>query len=134
LSASAPLFDSTTTIQSYANQCVGLIQEAGESVWSFYTKGSSGGTKSATSVSCTTPSTTWFNLEIYNPPGADYTILTLIDQEAMTSTTLTFAPADAFTVNTTTPLYFLCTRAMSSAGGITGSAILESEGFKLLTC
>ena len=134
LSASLPVFDSTTTIQSYANQCVGLIQEAGESTWSFYTRGASGGTKSVTSVSCTTPSTTWFNLEIYNPPGADYTILTLIDQEAMTSTTLTFAPADAFTVNTTTPLYFLCTRAMSSAGGITGSAILESDGFKLLTC
>jgi hypothetical protein len=134
LSASVPLFDSTTTIQSYANQCVGLIQEAGESTWSFYTRGASGGTKSVTSVSCTTPSTTWFNLEIYNPPGADYTILTLIDQEAMTSTTLTFAPADAFTVNTTTPLYFLCTRCMSSAGGITGSAIIESDGFKLLTC
>lgn len=134
LSSSLPLFDNTTTIQSYANQCVGLIQEAGENTWSFYTKGSSGGTKSVTSVSCTTPSTTWFNLEIYNPAGADYTILTLVDQEAMTSTTLTFAPADAFTVNTTTPLYFLCTRAMSSAGGITGSAILESDGFKLLTC
>lgn len=134
VSASVPLFDSTTTIQSYANQCVGLIQEAGESTWSFYTKGASGGTKSVTSVSCTTPSTTWFNFEIYNPPGADYTILTLIDQEAMTSTTLTFAPADAFSVNTTTALYFLCTRAMSSAGGITGSAILESDGFKLLTC
>jgi len=133
LSASLPLFDNTTTIQSYANQCVGLIQEAGESTWSFYTKGASGGTKSVTSVPCTTPSTTWFTLEIYNPPGADYNILTLVDQEAMTTTTLTFTP-DGFTVNTTTPLYFLCTRAMSSAGGITGSAIIESDGFKLLTC
>jgi hypothetical protein len=132
-STTNPLFNNTTTIQSYATQCVGLIQEAGETTWSFYTKGVTGGTKTATTVQCTTPSTTWFNLEIYNPPGSDYTILTLNDLEATTSVTVTFT-ADAFTVNTTTPLYFLCQRSMSSAGGVSGSAIMETDGFKMLTC
>ena len=133
ISGSIPVFNSTTTIQSFTTQNVGIIQEVGETAWSFYTRGSSSFTKIATGISCTAPSTTWFNLEIYNPPGTNNLILTFVDLGNVTYATQTFVASTAVCGNTV-PLYFLCQRSMAIAGGINGSAIMETNGFKLLTC
>ena len=131
---SGPTFNNTTTISSFITHSVGLIQEKVHNVWHFYTRGISGNTTIATSIPCTTPSTTWFNFEIYNPPGTNDLILTLVDQAAVSYETTTFVGGGTNTVGLNTALYFLIQRNMASAGGVTNSAILEATGFKLLTC
>ncbi len=131
---SGPTFNNTTTISSFITHSVGLIQEKVHNLWHFYTRGISGNTTVATSIPCTTPSNTWFNFEIYNPPGTNDLILTLVDQAAVSYETTTFVGGGTNTVGLNTALYFLIQRNMASAGGVTGSAILEATGFKLLTC
>ena len=133
-STSGPTFNNTTTIASFITHSVGLIQEKVHNVWHFYTRGISGNTTIATSIPCTTPSTTWFNFEIHNPVGTNNLILTLIDQGTNTTETTTFVGGGSNTVGLSSALYFLVQRSMASAGGVTNSAILETTGFKLLTC
>ena len=48
--STAPVLNNTTTIASVTTQSIGIIQEAGETVWSFNTRGTGGSTKVATTI------------------------------------------------------------------------------------
>lgn len=127
------VLNNTTTVQSLTQQNICVMQESGESVFSFYTRGPSSFQKIATTVPCTTPSTLWYTLVIHNTAGSPDVTLTLTG----VSLTETFTSTQTFTCGlTTTPTltaanYVIIQRNMSSAGGVTGSGSLSLGGVKL---
>jgi hypothetical protein len=113
---------------------MGIGHDVGDSVISFYYRGTSGGVKIATTFSAITPSPYWFNLNISNDVASDVCILTLTD--IITDTTFSQFFILTSTATTTTMsynvrLFPLNCRAMGVLGGITGSAITQFSRFEL---
>jgi hypothetical protein len=134
-SATAPTLSSTATIANIPSiQSMGIIQEAGETVWSFNTRGSGGSTKVATSVSCSTASTTWYVLEIVNASNSNDVSMTLTDEGTNQSVQQMFTTGTSLTMNNTSQCYLQLQRSMAKAGGATGSAQLCTASFRVWTC
>ena len=68
-STTAPLLNNTATIAQITTGSMGIVQEKGETVFSFNTRGASGSTKIPTSISCETPNNNWYTLEMINEPN-----------------------------------------------------------------
>ena len=69
-STARPTLDSTNTIAAVTTGSMGIVQELGETVFSFNTRGSSGSTKIPTTISCQTPNNNWYSLELFNEPNS----------------------------------------------------------------
>ena len=65
-----------------------------------------------------------------NPVNSNDVIMTLIDQNNG-SESYTFTCGTTATLNTTAQNYIHCQRNMASAGGITGSAVLQTASFRI---
>jgi hypothetical protein len=113
---------------------MGIGHDVGDSVISFYYRGTSSGVKIATTFPAATPSTYYFNLNISNDLASDVCILTLTD--IITDTTFSqffilSSTSTATTISYNTRLFPLNCRAMGVLGGITGSAITQFSRFQL---
>lgn len=131
-----PTLSSTATVQASTIPFCGIIQEVGENVWSFYTRGSSGFVKTATDVSCSAPSSLWYQLTIDNAPGSANCTMTLtafsLNADPVVRTN-TFVPGAAETPGTSLFNYVLLIRSMASAGGLNNTAQLSLAGVKIHT-
>jgi len=130
-SSTAPVLNNTATIASITTQSIGIIQESGENAWSFNTRGASSSTTTLTTIPCTTPSTTWFILEIINRVNSNDIVMTLYNTELNTSATQTYTAGSPSTASISNQCYIQLQRNMSSAGGLTGSAILQTASFRM---
>jgi|GWRWMinimDraft_12_1066020.scaffolds.fasta_scaffold00022_2 hypothetical protein len=130
-STTAPILNATTTVASIPTQSMGIVQEAGENVWSFNTRGGSAtSTKIATTISCQTPNTTWYVLEMTNYVNSNDIIMTLTDQDSG-SATQTFTCGTLVSLSNTGLNYIQIQRNMSSASGLAGSAILQTASVRI---
>jgi hypothetical protein len=120
-----PVLDNTTTIASVVTGSMGIVQEKGETVFSFHTRGPSGSTKIPTTISCETPNNNWYTLEMINEPRFLKVTLILTSQtDSGTETaTTSFICGGANTMSIATAWVHL-QQGMASPGGITGSAFL----------
>lgn len=119
-----PVLDNTTTIASVVTGSMGIVQEKGETVFSFNTRGPSGSTKIPTTISCDT-SNNWYTLEMINEPR--FTRVTLIltcqsDTGTQTAST-SFICGGANTMSIATAWVHL-QQSMASPGGVANSAFL----------
>ena len=130
-SNTAPVLNNTATVASIVVPSMGIIQESGENVWSFNTRGSSSSTKVPTLISCQTISNTWFILEMVNQVNSNDVTITLTDQESGSVATQTFTCGTTATLNITGANFLQQQRNMSSTGGTTGSAILQTASFRV---
>ena len=130
-SNTAPTLNATTTIASLTTQSMGIIQESGESVWSFNTRGFTGSTKVATIIPCTTPSSTWFILEMVNQVNSTDITLTLTDQLTGSVASRTYTCGTLNTMNSNPLNALQIQRNMSSAGGTSGSSLLQTASFRV---
>ena len=130
-STTKPTLNSSTTVASITTQSMGIIQESGENVFSFNTRGLVSSTKVATSISCQTPNTTWYTLEMINYVNSSDIIMTLTDQDDGSATQTFTCGITSSTLETTGPLYIQLQRNMAISGGITGSALLQTASFRL---
>jgi hypothetical protein len=132
--ATAPnVLNNTATVASLTVQSLCVMQENGEGTFSFYSRGSSSSQKIATTVPCTTPSTLWYTLVLHNQPGS-YDVTMTLTGASLTSTSTasrTFTCGTTSAPSTTAAHSVIVQRNMSSAGGMTGSAILSIGGIKL---
>ena len=127
-STTAPVLNATTTVSSITTQSMGIIQESGENVWSFNTRGSASSTKVASTISCATTNSTWYVLEMINYVNSNDIVMTLTDQDAG-SATQTFTCGTTSTLANTGQCYIQLQRNMCSA--TTGSAVLQTASFRL---
>lgn len=135
LQSTAPVvLNNTTTVQSVNDQSIGVMQESGEGVFSFFTRGASSFQKITSVIPCTTPSGLWYTLSLHNAPGS-YDVIVSLTASSLTSSTTdshTFTCGTVSTPLTTAPLYVILQRSMSSAGGVTGSGSLSLGSIKML--
>jgi hypothetical protein len=133
----AVTLSSTATVQSITNQFVGIIQEVGSNVFSFYSKGpgASGITPIASTVACTTVNTGWYTVSFHNDVTSSNVIITIkyVVGGVITTSTQTILCGGANTLSTSQACYPIMQRAMASAGGTSGSAILAMNGMKFYT-
>lgn len=124
-STTRPTLDSTATIAAVTVGSMGIVQEKGETVFSFNTRGASGSTKIATTISCETPNNSWFVLELLNEPNSSTITLILTCQTDIDIQTATAS----FTCGgaNTMPLalsYIQLQQNIANAGAPVGSAAL----------
>jgi hypothetical protein len=81
-SLSAPALNNTTTIAQITTGSMGIVQEKGETVFSFNTRGPTTSTKIPTSISCETPNNNWYTLEMINEPNTPFITLILTCQRS----------------------------------------------------
>ena len=130
----APSFSSTLGPGSSSQlNIIGIGCDVGDSVISFYNKGptlSGIASKIATTFSVATPSQLWFNLTFVNLAGSNDVRVIL---NGTTSAGLSTTVSQTFTAGivNTTPIYPIAVRAMSTAGGVTGSAQMAFQKFSL---
>ena len=125
-STTRPVLDNTTTIASVLTNSMGIVQEKGETVFSFNTRGLTGSTKIATSISCETPNNNFYILEMLNEPNRATITLILtayITGSSTQTATTSFICGGANTMAVASSFVHL-QQSMASAGGITNSAIL----------
>jgi hypothetical protein len=126
--------NATTTVASITTQFIGIIQEAGESTFSFYSRGSGGNTKIDSLIPCTTPNSSWYTLTLHNQPSSDNITVSLtqhtIGSSVNTATWLATC-GTANTMSTNNASYVLMQRNMASASGTTGSSTLALGGIKM---
>ena len=128
-----PLFSSILGPNNIGN-ILGIGCDVGDSFFSFYMRGTSTGTKVATSISCTTPSTGYYNLNIYNAFGSNTVLLTLtnlVSDTIQTYTTNFSSGSPLNAIGNTLLLYPVVMRGMATVGGITNSAITHISRFQL---
>lgn len=132
---SAVVLNATTTVASLTNQFIGVIQETGESVFSFYTRGTGTTTPTASTVACTTPNVGWYTLVLHNDVNSNNVIITLkhVSGGVATTATQTYVCGGANTLSTSQACYPIMQRSMSSAGGTTGSAIMAMNSMRFYT-
>lgn len=134
---SAVVLNTTTTVQSLTNQFVGIMQEVGETVFSFYSKGpgASGITPIASTVACTTVNTGWYTVSFHNDVNSSNVIITIkyVVGGVITTSTQTILCGGANTLSTSQACYPIIQRSMASAGGTTGSAIMAINSLKFYT-
>ena len=129
-STTVPVLNNATTVASVTTQSLGIVQEAGENVWSFNTRGSASSTKVATTISCQTPSVTWYILEMTNVVNSSVISLKLTSQDG-TSAVQLFTCGTTATMSNTALNYIQLQRNMSTVGGLAGSSILQTASFRL---
>jgi hypothetical protein len=129
-STTPPVLNTLTNIASVTTQSLGIVQEVGENVWSFNTRGSTSSTKVATTISCQTPTTTWYVLEMINFVNSTDILMKLTSQDG-TSASQLFTCGLVSTMSTTGLNFIQLQRNMASVGGLTGSAILQTSSFRL---
>jgi hypothetical protein len=112
---------------------IGFGHDLGDSVLSFYFRGTLSGVKIPTSFLTSTPSTYWFNFNIYNACNSDLFTLTLTDIiSGLTATqNFTMAIANSAVMSPNDRLFFLSCRAMALLGGTTNSALSQFAKFQL---
>ena len=121
-----PVLDSTTTIASVVTGSIGIVQEKGETVFSFNSRGPSGSTKIPTTISCETPNNNWYTLEMINDPGFIRVtlILTSLQPGGLSErATANFICGGSNTMPLATAFVHL-QQSMASPGGVTNSAFL----------
>ena len=120
-----PVLDNTTTIASVTTGSMGIVQEKGETVFSFNTRGP-GSTKIATTIPCDTPNNNWYTLEMINEAGFPRVTLILtclLPNGGTERATTNFICGGTNTMPLTTAWVHL-QQSMASPGGINGSASL----------
>ena len=125
-STARPVLDNTTTIASVLTNSMGIVQEKGETVFSFNTRGLTGSTKIATSVSCETPNNNFYILEMLNEPDSATITLILtayITGSSTQTATTSFICGGANTMAVATS-YVHLQQSMASPGGVPNSAFL----------
>ena len=112
---------------------IGWGHDVGDSVISFYFRGTASGAKIATPFSTATPSPYWFNFNIFNACNSDLFTLTLTDIiSGLTATqNFTMAIGNTAVMSPQDRLFFLSCRGMGVVGGITNSAISQFSKFGL---
>jgi hypothetical protein len=129
--------NNTITVQSVANQFIGIIQESGDNFFSFYSKGpgASGITPIVSTVTCGTTNTGWYTVTFHNNVNSNDVLITLkyVAGGAVTTATQTITCGASNTLSTSQACYPIMQRAMASAGGTTGSAILALNSMKFYT-
>jgi len=135
--SAAVTLSTTATVQALTNQFVGIIQEVGETVFSFYSKGpgASGITPIASTVACTTVNTGWYTVSFHNDVNSSNVIITIkyVVGGVITTSTQTILCGGANTLSTSQACYPIIQRSMASAGGTTGSAIMAINSLKFYT-
>jgi hypothetical protein len=133
----AATLSTTATVAAVSNQFLGIIQEVGETVFSFYSKGpgASGITPIASTVACTTVNTGWYTVVFHNDVNSSNVIITIkyVIGGVITTSTQTILCGGANTLSTSQACYPIMQRAMAAAGGTTGSAIIAMNGMKFYT-
>jgi hypothetical protein len=131
----AMVLSSSATILSLSNQFIGIIQEVGASVWSFYTRGTGATTPTATSITCATTNTGWYTITFQNDVNSNDVTITLkyVAGGAVSTATQTYTCGGASTLATSQACYPILQRSMAQAGGTTGSAIMAISGLKFYT-
>jgi hypothetical protein len=129
-STTPPVLNTLTNIAGVTTQSMGIVQESGENVWSFNTRGSASATKVATTISCQTPSLTWYTLEITNVVNSNVISMKLTSQDAISAVQV-FTCGTTATMSNTALNFIQLQRNMSSFSGLTGSAILQTASFRL---
>lgn len=122
-STARPTLDSTNTIASVTTGSMGIVQELGETVFSFNTRGTSGSTKIPSTIPCQTPNNNWYALEMINEPGS--TTITLILTCQTDAGILTDSATFICGTTNTMPLnfsYIHLQQNMATAGATAGSA------------
>jgi hypothetical protein len=132
-SSSVPALNSTASVHSLTIHSCCIIQEVGESVFSFYTRGTSGFVKTATTISCATPNFSWYTLTIENQPySPDITmILTAYTLQGSITATHTFTGGLTNTPSLTATNNVMILRSMAVFGGTVGSAMLSLGAVKM---
>ena len=112
---------------------IGFGHDVGDSVISFYFRGTASGVKIPTTFLASTPSNYWFNFNIYNNCNSDLFTLTLTDIiSGLTATqNFTMAISNTAVMSPNDRLFFLSCRGMAVLGGITNSAISQFSKFGL---
>ena len=112
---------------------IGFGHDVGDSVLSFYFRGTASGVKIPTTFLASTPSPYWFNFNIYNACNSDLFTLTLTDIiSGLTATqNFTMAIGNTAVMSPQDRLFFLSCRAMAVGGGTTGSALSQFAKFGL---
>ena len=112
---------------------IGFGHDLGDSVLSFYFRGTASGVKIPTTFLTSTPSNYWFNFNIYNACNSDLFVLTLTDIiSGLTATqNFTMAIANSAVMSPNDRLFVLSCRAMAVLGGTTGSALSQFSKFQL---
>jgi hypothetical protein len=134
--SSFEVLNNTVSVQSVAKQFLGIIQESGESFFSFYSRGASTGmTPVVSTVTCTTTNTGWYTVTFHNDVNSNDVLITLkyVAGGAVTTATQTITCGASNTLSTSQACYPYLQRAMASSGGTTGSAILAINGLKFYT-
>ena len=134
-STTAPSLSSSLTIQSLATSFIGVIQELNENVWSFFTSGpgtSPGYIKTATTISSATTNESWFELDIINTPTSNIVSMTLIDQLAGTSASVSYTYGGSNTTTLTELNYIIIQRTQAeSSGDIANSGQMQMSNVRL---
>ena len=107
----------TTTLQALTIQSCVIMHETFENVFYFYTRGSSGATPTATTISSATPSALWYVLEIVNQQSSNDVTMTLTAYTSMTSysvATFTFTGGTSTTPSLTAANNVVMLRYMNS--------------------
>jgi hypothetical protein len=112
---------------------IGFGHDLGDSVLSFYFRGTASGVKIPTTFLTSTPSNYWFNFNIYNACNSDLFVLTLTDIiSGLTATqNFTMAIANSAVMSPNDRLFVLSCRAMATLGGTTNSALSQFAKFQL---
>ena len=124
-SSTRPILDNTTTIASLTTGSIGIVQEKGETVFSFNTRGTSSSTKIASSISCETPNNHWYTLELINDPNTPLVTLILTCQRSaqdIQTDSAVFICGTSSTLPINLNCYTHLQQSMASAGGINNSA------------
>lgn len=112
---------------------IGWGHDVGDSVISFYFRGTASGVKIATPFSTATPSPYWFNFNISNACNSDLFTLTLTDIISGVTATQNFTMivGNTSVMSPNDRLFFLSCRGMAVLGGVTNSAISQFSKFGL---
>jgi hypothetical protein len=128
-----PTWNSTSGPNTTAS-IMGIGHDLGDTFLSWYSRGTTTGSKIATSFLASTPSLYWLNLNIYNPIGSNNVFLTLKDELTGLTSTQTFsfsAGSPTGAILQSVRVYPIHMRAMAVVGGITGSATTHLARFQL---
>ena len=128
-----PLFSSALGPNITPN-ILGVGCDVGDSVFSFYMRGTTAGTKVATTIPCTTQSTGYYNLNIYNAVGSNTAVLTFKNEISGVSQiySTNFSGGSPITAMINTSLLNpVVMRGMAVGGGVTGSAITHISRIQL---
>lgn len=121
---------STATVAAVTTQFVGIVQEVGETSFSYYTRGSSSSTKVDSLITCQTaspPNTGMYTLTIKNAPGSnniDMTLEYMATGGASASTSISFTAGTTSTISNSNACYVLMQRNLAPGASSAGQLSL----------